>query len=295
MILQPERITLEDQTLRDGIQREAVILSTTSKIEFIQQMMDCGIDRFQVTAFVNPKKVPQMADAEKLIVELQKFSEASFFALVLNLKGLERALRCGCRNVEISISASNTHGLKNVGMGLREALNELDAMLKLAIAEKALVKMSVQCAFGCQYEGSIPEDEVIDLLKRGLDRGVQELSLADTTGMAYPELILQRVSKAKEVVAPMPLFLHLHDPDGRGISNLMAGIEAGVRHFDATLGGTGGCPFIPYAPPNIALEVVVEAVSKRGFITGVRHEKLVSFREAFMGILKGEPCSIGSK
>lgn len=286
MISQPECIVLEDQTLRDGIQRESVILSTEDKIELLFRMIDCGISRFQVTAFVNPKKVPQMADAEKLIFRLNQISGYSFFALVMNLKGLERALGCGCRNVEISISASNTHGLRNAGMGLAEATRELDAMIALARREKIYVKMSVQCAFGCQYEGGISENVVIDLLKRGLDGGASEVSLADTTGMAYPELVRERVLKAKEFTGQVPIFLHLHDGDGRAMFNVTAGVEAGIRHFDATLGGTGGCPFIPYAPPNVAIESLVRAFHNRGFITGIDHEKLESVKEKLFYFFK---------
>jgi hydroxymethylglutaryl-CoA lyase len=281
-----KRIILEDQTLRDGIQREKTILSTDEKVGFLKDMIACGVRRFQVTAFVNPKKVPQMADAEELISRLRYFPEATFFALVLNARGLERALNAGCCNVEISISASNTHGLKNVGMGLSDAISELERMLSIARQEKAYVKMSVQCAFGCQYEGAVAEDVVMDLIKRGLDGGAHEVSLADTTGMAFPELIVERVSKAKELVSLTPLFLHLHDPDGKGIANVIAAVEAGVRHFDATLGGTGGCPFIPHAPPNVALESLVETAHRLGFETGINTDGLLGVREKLVGLLK---------
>jgi hydroxymethylglutaryl-CoA lyase len=235
-------LVLEDQTLRDGIQRENTILSTDEKLDLIKEMISCGLKRFQITSFVNPKKVPQMADAEELISRVQAFTDISFFALILNTKGLERALKAGCSNVEISISASHSHGLKNVGMGFSDTIDEFDNMLRLARKAKAYIKVSIQCAFGCQYEGAISEKVVVDLVMQGLDGGAHEVSLADTTGMAFPELVMDRVAKIKEMISSTPLFLHLHDTDGKGISNVVAGIKAGVRHFDATLGGTGGCP-----------------------------------------------------
>lgn len=283
---QSRQIILEDQTLRDGIQRESVLIPTEMKIELLREMIDCGVKRFQVTAFVNPKKVPQMADAERLIAEAKNFPDVFFLALILNLKGLERALRSGCQCVEISISASHTHGIKNVGMGLSEAIQELDAMLSMARREKVHVKMSVQCAFGCQYEGAVSEVVVLDLIKRGLDAGVQEISLADTTGMGYPELVLERASRVREIAGSVPLFLHLHDTDGRGMANVMAGIEAGVRRFDATLGGTGGCPFIPFAPPNVAIEAVVNAVHEKGFITGIDGDRLQVVKQKLFSLLQ---------
>lgn len=284
---QSDYVVIEDQTLRDGIQREAVIIPTDWKIEFIREMIACGVRRFQVTAFVNPKKVPQMADSEDLIARLkkEKFSDASFFALVLNRKGLERALHCGCQNVEISISASHSHGIKNVGMGLAESLSELGVMIRTARKSDAHIKMSVQCAFGCQYEGEISESVVMDIIKRGLDEGVHEVSLADTTGMAYPELVKDRISKARELAPSVPIFLHLHDYDGRGMLNVEAGLDTGVRHFDATVGGTGGCPFIPFAPPNVALEALVDRLHSYGFRTGVELDRLLLMREKMIIIM----------
>lgn len=289
MNIQDRQIILEDQTLRDGIQRESILIPTERKIEFLREMIGCGVKRFQVTAFVNPKKVPQMADAEKLIAEVQNFPDVLSLALILNLKGLERALRSGCRCVEISVSASHTHGIKNVGMGLSEAIYELNAMLSMARRERVHVKMSVQCAFGCQYEGAVSEAVVLDLIKRGLDMEVHEISLADTTGMGYPELILERVSRVKEIVGSVPLFLHLHDTDGKGMANVTAGIEAGVRHFDVTLGGTGGCPFIPFAPPNVAIETVVNAVHEKGFVTGIDGDRLKSVKQKLFSFLQLRP------
>lgn len=274
-------VIIEDQTLRDGIQREAIIVPTDRKIEFIRDMVACGVKRFQVTAFVNPKRVPQMADAEELISRLQteNFSGISFFALVLNRKGLERALRCGCRNVEISISASHSHSTRNTGMGLEEAMRELSIMVSSAKANGLNIKVSVQCAFGCQYEGAVSENIVMDIIKLGLDEGAHEISLADTTGMAYPELVIERVSRVRELVISIPVFLHLHDAGGKGMDNVLAGIEAGVRHFDATIGGTGGCPFIPFAPPNIAMEALVNTLHNLGFTTGIDSSRLLIVRE----------------
>ncbi|MEJ5300734.1 MAG: hydroxymethylglutaryl-CoA lyase [Thermodesulforhabdaceae bacterium] len=286
-----EKLVLEDQTLRDGIQRENTILSTDEKLDLIKEMISCGLKRFQITSFVNPKKVPQMADAEELISRVQAFTDISFFALILNTKGLERALKAGCSNVEISISASHSHGLKNVGMGFSDTIDEFDNMLRLARKAKAYIKVSIQCAFGCQYEGAISEKVVVDLVMQGLDGGAHEVSLADTTGMAFPELVMDRVAKIKEMISSTPLFLHLHDTDGKGISNVVAGIKAGVRHFDATLGGTGGCPFIPNAHPNVALESLVEVAHQMGFETGIDKGGLDRVREKLIYKLK-RVCSV---
>ncbi len=284
-----QEITIEDQTLRDGIQREKRILTTEEKISFVKEMIACGINRFQVTAFVNPKKVPQMADAERLIKELSNIKGASFGALILNMKGLERAIVVGCQNVEISISASNSHSIKNTGMSFKEALEEFQKMVKRATQEGLRVKTSIQCSFGCKIEGKINSEIVKEIVRRGISLGATEVSLADTSGMATPDEIKEKVEEVLRVCDGLSLFLHLHNtPDGKIIENVATALEMGIKHFDATLANTGGCPFIEGALPNLAIEELVLVLHKRGIKTPIDLERITLLGKKLIGLLKDE-------
>ncbi len=293
MAHEPGRHTaqIEDQTLRDGIQRAQRILSTDEKVHLVEQLFAAGVRRFQVTAFVNPRKVPQMADAARLVEALRHLDGATISALVLNMRGVERAILCGCRHIEVSLSASNTHSVNNTGMTRTEAQREAEAMISHAVREGIRVKMSVQCAFGCQYEGAVEESVVHDMVLQGVTLGAQEISLADTTGMATPDLTRRLGSAILHICQGIPLFLHLHDANGRARLNAKAALEIGITSFDVTVGGTGGCPFIPQAPPNLSLETAVTLLHQHGIFSGISLEKLPPIRAYLTSLLTSPQLS----
>lgn len=268
------QIIIEDQGLRDGLQTLSVNVSLDDKLYFIHQLIDAGLKRIQVASFVNPKLLPQMADAEAICAQLPNNSAVVFSGLVLNIKGVERAIKAGLKHLAISISASNTHSLKNANKTISEAKAEFAQMVKMAQDAGIIVRGGIQCAFGCRYEGAISEDLVVDLAKHHIECGVPEIALADSTGMGNPLQVKNLLTKVKTVTGNTPIALHLHNTENKGYANMLAAIEIGVNQFDTAFGGLGGCPFIKGATGNIATEDVVYLLHQMGFITGINMHKV---------------------
>jgi hydroxymethylglutaryl-CoA lyase len=222
-----------------------------------------------VTSFVHPQRVPQMADAESLLRALPAWENVDLSGLVLNRQGLERAHRAGLRQVEISISASDTHSRKNTGMPLDEAFQRGQEMVALARKYGMYVRAGIQCAFGCVYDGAIPLQRVVDMARVFIDQGAAALALADTTGMADPPAIRRMVTEVHLAAGETPLICHLHDTRGLGLVNLMAALECGVTRFDTALAGMGGCPFVAGAAGNIATEDTVYLLDRLQVKTGI--------------------------
>lgn len=281
-------ITIDEQGLRDGLQTLRQIVPTETKLRWIGQLVSAGVRRVQVASFVNPKKVPAMADATELFAQLPQTDGVQFSALVLNTKGVERAIDAGVRYLAISLSASNTHSQRNTGMNLTEAQVAFGQMVALARANNVPIRGGVQCAFGCRFEGKINENHVLDIVKRQLDLGVDELALADSTGMANPPHLRDLTGRVVELANGRAMSLHLHNTENKGYANVFAGIEAGVRHFDTAFGGLGGCPFIEQATGNIATEDTVNMLHQSGFETGIDIEKIAAI-SVEMARLLGEP------
>jgi hydroxymethylglutaryl-CoA lyase len=279
-------ILIEEQGTRDGFQVEKQWIPTEKKIEIINRLSESGLKRIQVTSFVNPKYVPQMADAAEVIKGITQKEGVLYSALVLNIKGLERAINAGLKHIACSISASNTHSLKNTNKTLEEALTEFSEMVSLAKEAGLKVRGGLQCAFGCRFEGKIAEQKVIDLSKRHLDMGIDEIALADSTGMGNPLAIKRIMSEVVNYAQNKPVGLHLHDTEGKGIANMLAGMEVGVSIFDTAFGGLGGCPFIKGATGNIATEDVVVMLEQMGISTGINFQKIIEISkemEQFLG------------
>jgi hydroxymethylglutaryl-CoA lyase len=267
-MLQPF-ITIEEQGLRDGLQTLPATIPIHTKIEWVNALIEAGLRRIQVTSFVNPRLVPQMADAEALIAALPNQPDVVFSALVLNSKGVERAAACGMRQLAISLSASDTHSKKNANKNISDAKLAFAAMMMQARANGIKVRGGIQCAFGCRYEGKISESLVLDLVKHHLDNGANEIALADSTGMANPIQIKNIAGKALALCKNIPLTLHLHNTENKGYANMVAAVETGVTHFDTAFGGLGGCPFIKNATGNIATEDSVHLLHEMGYSTGI--------------------------
>ena len=265
----PGQITLIEVGPRDGFQFESKIIPTPLKVEIISGLVAAGLKHIQVTSFVHPQRVPQMADAESLLRALPVWQNVELSGLVLNREGLERARRASLQQVEISISASDTHSRKNTGMPFDEAFQRGQEMVAQARHYGMHVRAGIQCAFGCVYEGAIPLQRVVDITRAFVDQGAAAVALADTTGMADPLSIRRVVTEVKLAAGETPLILHLHDTRGLGLVNLMAALECGVTRFDTALAGMGGCPFVAGAAGNIATEDTVYLLDRLQVKTGI--------------------------
>lgn len=282
------QIIIEEQGLRDGLQTLAVAIPIEKKLEWANAFIDAGIKRLQVASFVNPKYVPQMADAEALIEQLPNNDAVVFSALVLNKKGVERALDTNIKHLAISLSASNTHSLKNANKTIEEAKEDIAEAIDLALKNGVTVRAGVQCAFGCRYEGNISKAIVYDLVQHLVNTGAQEIALADSTGMANPLQIIDIVKHVKVITSGKPLALHLHNTENKGYANVFAALQAGVTSFDTAFGGLGGCPFIKNATGNIATEDTVNMLSQMGYATGVDINKIKEISKEMERILGNE-------
>ncbi|MBF0201580.1 MAG: hydroxymethylglutaryl-CoA lyase [Desulfamplus sp.] len=278
-----ELLILEEQSMRDGLQREATIFSIDEKIRCFELLQAAGLRRIQAGSFVNPRMVPQMADTDELVRRVIEKATAKISVLILNEKGLMRALECGVPGVSLSVSVSNAHSLNNVGKSAEEALNSILPCIKEALASNLDVRAELQCVFGCIHEGAVKEDKVLAAAEKMIGAGAAEISLADTTGMALPADISRMIGRFKAEFPHIRISLHLHDTRGLGLANIRAGYEAGVRRFDVCAGGLGGCPFIKGAPGNVATEDAVDMLEKMSVNTGIdllRLGEAVQFYEA---------------
>ncbi len=276
----PETVILTEVGLRDGLQSVAELVPSEAKLDAIQKLVDAGLKQVQVTSFVHPKWVPQMADAEEVCAGLPETEDVVFSGLVLNAKGVERASAAGLKRVDASISTSDTHSRKNANMGLDEALEHLKKMVALAIDAGMEVRGGLQSVWGCVYDGYPPDERIVDMVSEVIDMGVIALSLADSTGMANPNSIKQALEKALPLCQDTPVVLHLHDTRGLGIANVVAAMEMGVDQFDTALGGLGGCPFIKGATGNIATEDTINLMNEMGIDTGVDLSKVAQTSKA---------------
>jgi hydroxymethylglutaryl-CoA lyase len=274
MINYPKKVVIEEQGLRDGLQSEKALVPKEKKLELINAVVDAGVKRVQVTSFVHPRLVPQMADAEDVCQGLKPTNGVIFSGLVLNTKGLERAAKAGLKHVAASISASDTHSRKNANASLAEARKGFAEMVKVGKQLDLTIRGGLQCVFGCRFEGRIDPAVVVDLIKEQLDLGIDEVALADSTGMANPHSIQEISAEVIELATGMPVFLHLHDTEGKGLANALAALQVGIAHFDTAFGGMGGCPFIKGASGNISTEDLVFMLGQMGIECGIDINKI---------------------
>ena len=265
----PKEVTLIEVGPRDGFQFEKQMIPTGMKVEVISDLVEAGLKHIQVASFVNPSRVPQMADAEEVVNRLPESQGIIFSGLVLNTRGLQRALQAGLNHVEISISVSDTHSRKNAGVSFDQAFNQMMEMIQLARAEGISVRAGIQCAFGCVYEGSVSQERIVDLVEYYASQKVDAIALSDTTGMANPMSVKRLLQTLMPACGEIPIVLHLHDTRGLGLANLMAALECGVNQFDTAVAGMGGCPFVRGAAGNIATEDTVHLMNAMGISTGV--------------------------
>ncbi|MFW5635513.1 MAG: hydroxymethylglutaryl-CoA lyase [Thermodesulfobacteriota bacterium] len=265
----PDTVNLVEVGPRDGFQLEPRIIPLDLKVGIIQVLVKAGLKQIQVASFVNPKRVPQMADVEAVIRRLDRSADCLYTGLALNLRGVERAHAAGLEAVEISISASDTHSRKNAGLSLSEAIEAGGDMIRTARDFGMRIIAGIQCAFGCVYEGAIPVSRVAETARRFQDLGVERISLADTTGMATPRSVNTLLSRLLPDIGKTAVGLHLHDTRGLGLVNLTAGLGHGISWFDTAFGGMGGCPFVTGAAGNIATEDTDYLLTSLGIDTGI--------------------------
>lgn len=281
----PPAVTLQEVALRDGLQNEQAILTVEQKIGLVSAFAACGLTRIEVSSFVNPKVVPQMADAEEVWERMDRVDGVLYSALILDGNGLNRAIRSRVPHVGIWLSASETHSRKNSNKTVDQSLAHALGLIERAKHAGMLVRAGVMCAFGCAYEGDVPEDRVVRAVRSLKAAGPDEMSLADTAGMANPLQIDSVVRTVNDALDGMPLSLHLHNTRGLGMVNVYAAILRGVTIFDSSLGGVGGCPFIRNASGNIATEDMAHLFRSIGVETGVDVEKLVALSLRFEQML----------
>ncbi len=272
---QETKLLLEDEALRDGLQIESQIFTLEQKIELFNRIKRSGLKRIQVGSFVHPKIVPQMADSDALIRTLGKQTDTVISALILNSKGLERALACEVPHVSMSVSISDSHSRKNARRSAAEALISMVELIKNARGQGLEVRAGLQSAFGCVYEGAIAESAVLAAAEKMTSAGVNEINLADSSGMATPASIRSLVKLVSSEFPDIHISLHLHDTRGLGLVNMFSGYEAGVRVFDVCAGGLGGCPFVKGAAGNVPTEDAVNMFESMGIDTGVELQTLI--------------------
>ncbi len=284
----PESALICEVGPRDGFQYETKWIPTEQKLAVIQRLLEAGVRRIQITSFVHPKWVPQMADAEEICRHLPQRDDVIFSGLALNLKGVERAHAAGLRYIDLSIATHDEHSLANANMTVAEAVRQAEAMVRLAHHYDMQPQLGLQTVFGYRKPGDTPLARVRELARRFVDLGLESFSLADTTGMAHPLRIQEYVQAVQEEIGDTPLVLHLHDTRGLGLANVLAALQCGVRRFDTSVGGLGGCPFIPGATGNIATEDTVYLLEAMGVRTGIDYHKVAELAlelETFLGKL----------
>lgn len=268
----PTRVRLCEVGPRDGFQFESIGIDTALKVEVIRGLAAAGFGRIQAVSFVHPGRVPQMADAEAVVEATRDLSGVDITGLALNLKGVERASACGLRFVDLSIATNERHARDNANRTVAEGIQEAEAMIGAARAAGLEVQLGFQTVFGYGEPGDTRLDLVVRLARRFAGEGLESLSLADTTGLAGPADIRRVVSAVRDAAPDLDLVLHLHDTRGLGLANVVAALELGVTRFDTSLGGLGGCPFIPGAAGNIASEDTLWLLERLGIESGIdRH------------------------
>jgi len=262
-------VSIVEMAPRDGLQNESTVLSTADKVELVERAVRAGARRIEVTSFVNPSRVPQMADADELMAALPRPDGVSYAGLVMNDRGLDRALAAGVDEVDVVVVATDTFCLRNQGVTTDEACRQAAALVSRAREAGVLTTVTIGASFGCPFEGEVPEERLREVVARVVDAGPDELALADTIGVAVPTAVTSRLALAAGVAGDVPLRLHLHDTRHTGVANAVAAHAAGVRTLDASIGGTGGCPFAPNATGNVATEDLVYLFDRMGVGTGL--------------------------
>lgn len=270
----PQSVTIVEVGPRDGFQMEKAFIPTDLKVRVIDLLSGSGLRSIEATSFVNPKVIPQMADAAEVMRRIARRAGTTYKVLVPNLKGAERAIEAKADAIELVIVASESYNRKNVGMSVDQSIAACGEIAALAASHSTPLEVVIGTSFGCPIEGPVPEAQVERIARAVAAFGISRLSLADSIGSANPAQVTRLVARIKAAVPGVPLSLHLHNTRGLGLANAVAGFQAGVDTFDSGLGGLGGCPVFPGATGNVATEDMVNLFEEMGVSTGVNLDKV---------------------
>ncbi|NUY00629.1 hydroxymethylglutaryl-CoA lyase [Paraburkholderia youngii] len=280
-----DQLIVQEVAPRDGLQIEPTWVETADKIALIDGLSTCGFTRIEAGSFVSPKAIPALRDGEAVFQRIERQPGVIYVALVPNLKGAERALSARADELNLVMSASQTHNRANMRMSCESSLTAFDDIVRRALAAGVRLNATVATAFGCPFEGRIDEDRVIGIVDAYREMGIEGITLADTTGMANPRQVARLVARVLETLPATALTLHFHDTRGLGLANVLAAYETGARRFDAALGGLGGCPFAPGASGNICTEDLVNLCDEMGIPTGIDLPKLLALSRGLPALL----------
>jgi hydroxymethylglutaryl-CoA lyase len=270
------RIHVNEVAPRDGFQMESRYIPTEDKVALIDRLGLLGYAKIEVTSFTSPKAIPALSDGESVMRGIRRVPGVVYTALVPNRRGAERALQCRIEEFNVVMSVSETHNLANLRMTREQSFRQLSEVIKLAQEARVPVNVSLSCSFGCPMEGEVASTTVMSLIERFAARGVQGITLCDTTGMAHPIQVLSLCSEALARHPELEFTAHFHNTRAMGLGNTIAAIESGIRRFDMSLGGIGGCPYAPGATGNVATEDVVHMLQCMGYDTGMDLNGLIA-------------------
>ena len=288
-------VEIVDVSPRDGLQSQPVLLDTSAKLELIQRLVDSGIRRMEAVSFVNPKRVPQMADAELVVKGLPQQDGLRFIGLVLNMRGYERAVATGIDEINCVVVASETFSMRNQGASLDQTMQNVTNICKQAETTNIAKGVTVAAAFGCPFEGEIPQGQVINLVERLADIGYKEIALADTIGVASPSDVSRLLTGINRLNLDIKLRCHFHNTRNTAVANTYVAIQEGVRSFDASCGGVGGCPFAPAATGNVATEDLLYMINRMGMRTNININKVIETAKWLEGPLQASAPSMLAK
>lgn len=272
----PQKVTICEVAPRDGFQAETAWIPTEEKIRIVRDLAKTGIQSMEITSFVHPRAIPQLKDAEEVVRSIQDLTNIKFRALVPNVKGAQRAIDAGITKLKLMLSATDSHSLSNANCLVEEAQNGFSPIIELAEKHGVKVGGSISVAFGCPYEGKVPLERITTIVDRYTTMGIEEVSLADTTGMANPKQVFEMLGQLKASFPQMTFSMHLHNTRGMALSNAVAALQQGITHFDSSIAGLGGCPYAPGASGNIATEDLVHTFAEMGIETGINLDTLIN-------------------
>ena len=281
----PSSITLCEVGLRDGLQNETYILNTEQKLEMLRGLIDAKFPVIEVGSFMHPRAVPQMANTDEVFKAIGDVPGVELRALIPNLRGIQRAIDCGCKKVKLNVSASRQHNLKNLNMTPEESVAGFASCVDAAVENGIAISGSISMPFASPWEGRITEEDVDAIIEAYLKVGITEISLSDTSGMAVPNQVYNLCCHIKEKYPQATWWLHFHNTRGLAMAHIMAAMEAGMDRFDSSFGGLGGCPFVPGAAGNISTEDVLHLCEESGIATGIDITKVIELSRKLKELL----------
>jgi hydroxymethylglutaryl-CoA lyase len=280
------RIHMQEVGTRDGLQAEAAFVPTEDKIALVNALSEAGLAKIEVTSFVSPKAIPALRDAEQVLREIRRVPGVVYTALVPNVRGAERAVESKADELNLVMSASESHNLANLRMTREQSFAGLADVVKAVQGAGVAINVSLSCAFGCPMEGDVPVPVVLEWCRRYVEAlGAGGVTLCDTTGMAFPTQVTELTQAFRQRWPGTELTLHFHNTRGMGLANVLAAIDAGADRFDASFGGIGGCPYAPGASGNVCTEEIAHALALMGYDTGIDLPRLLAAASALPGLI----------